>query len=419
MNKRTLVILNARYPYDKSEDFLSNEVDYVQGFDEIIIFPVLVYGSKSDRDIIYKVPKNRISFYNSDSSYHFKSKRFNLYRRVLFQRYFYEELFCLLKTKRLNYVNLKCLLSFLMISYNAFEGLWAKIKDTICNDNVVVYSYWMHCDAMVAILLGEKIRKVSNLEKVLTRCHRFDLYEYAENGYIPMRKYLMSNLDEIYSISEDGLIYLHDTYNVDEEKLYLSRLGTNDLGINIHPKSDVLRLVSCSWMRPIKRVSSIVRAISNLPFQVEWTHYGDGEEYNEIVRLISEIDNPLVSCRLMGACRNEKVLEDYKTEIYDVFINVSANEGVPVSIMEALSFGKIVIATKVGGTSEIIDDSVNGFLLEKDFATEDLVSAINRIACLSNDEFENMCYQSRKIWEERCNAVDNYKSFYCKLQQNN
>ena len=38
----------------------------------------------------------------------------------------------------------------------------------------------------------------------------------------------------------------------------------------------------------------------------------------------------------------------------DLFINTSSSEGVPVSIMEALSVGIPIIATDVGGTKEIV-----------------------------------------------------------------
>ncbi|MFR4320263.1 MAG: glycosyltransferase [Blautia massiliensis (ex Durand et al. 2017)] len=44
-------------------------------------------------------------------------------------------------------------------------------------------------------------------------------------------------------------------------------------------------------------------------------------------------------------------------------MNVSSSEGIPVSIMEATSFGIPGIATDAGGTKEIIRDKENGVLL--------------------------------------------------------
>jgi glycosyltransferase involved in cell wall biosynthesis len=46
----------------------------------------------------------------------------------------------------------------------------------------------------------------------------------------------------------------------------------------------------------------------------------------------------------------------------DVFVLPSLAEGVPVAAMEAMASGVPVVATRVGGLSELIDDGVNGYL---------------------------------------------------------
>lgn len=47
----------------------------------------------------------------------------------------------------------------------------------------------------------------------------------------------------------------------------------------------------------------------------------------------------------------------------DIFVLPSYNEGLPVSILEAMSWGIPVITTTVGGIPELIEDHVNGFLI--------------------------------------------------------
>jgi glycosyltransferase involved in cell wall biosynthesis len=49
---------------------------------------------------------------------------------------------------------------------------------------------------------------------------------------------------------------------------------------------------------------------------------------------------------------------------FDALILPSANEGTPVSAIEALAGGKPVVATQVGGVSDVIRDGVDGFLVE-------------------------------------------------------
>lgn len=47
----------------------------------------------------------------------------------------------------------------------------------------------------------------------------------------------------------------------------------------------------------------------------------------------------------------------------DIFVLPSYKEGLPVSLLEAMSYGVPVISTTVGSIPELIDDTVNGFLI--------------------------------------------------------
>lgn len=47
-----------------------------------------------------------------------------------------------------------------------------------------------------------------------------------------------------------------------------------------------------------------------------------------------------------------------------VYINTSVHEGIPMSVLEAMSHGLPAVVPKVGGFSEIVEDGVSGFLVE-------------------------------------------------------
>lgn len=51
-------------------------------------------------------------------------------------------------------------------------------------------------------------------------------------------------------------------------------------------------------------------------------------------------------------------------QIADIFVLPSNYEGLPMVIIEAMSLGKPVVASNVGGISEIVRDGVNGYVVE-------------------------------------------------------
>lgn len=64
--------------------------------------------------------------------------------------------------------------------------------------------------------------------------------------------------------------------------------------------------------------------------------------------------------------------------LLDVLSIPSKSEGLPMAVLEALSFGIPVIATRVGGLPDTIQEGVNGFLVER--SAKDVADTLKRIA---------------------------------------
>jgi glycosyltransferase involved in cell wall biosynthesis len=67
---------------------------------------------------------------------------------------------------------------------------------------------------------------------------------------------------------------------------------------------------------------------------------------------------------LAGHVDNSNVLNFYKENYVNLFINLSESEGLPVSMMEAISYGIPIIACKVCGIPEIVINEKTGLLLD-------------------------------------------------------
>lgn len=134
----------------------------------------------------------------------------------------------------------------------------------------------------------------------------------------------------------------------------------------------------------------------------------------EKIKSLSKKLSNNIKVNFKGNVSNQILMKEYKDNCYDWFINVSTSEGIPVSIMEAMSFGIPCIATDVGGTSEIVDNK-NGFLIDKDISNKKLAELIYYIYELSYEEYIQYRFSARNTWLNKYNSDKNYKKFVSEL----
>jgi glycosyltransferase involved in cell wall biosynthesis len=122
------------------------------------------------------------------------------------------------------------------------------------------------------------------------------------------------------------------------------------------------------------------------------------------------MDRALARFRFTSDVKSEKVYEIFESEKPHVFICISQREDVPVSILEAFSFGVPVIATRVGGIAELLTHEKNGLLISANSGPEDLISAIKRIASLNENSYAEMSNCARQTFIDHCQAENNYNA---------
>lgn len=409
--KNTLIIFLKGFPYNVSEPFIENEYPlYSEFFDKVLI----ITGCKKN-EIPTRVVNDSIIEIICDytSSKDFSSILHALPRMVCDKR-LYKEIKLLFKHNKFTFNRLYDLLVQCVCANHRviIAENWMKYHPDCRVDTI--YSYWFNVTAYAALRLNEVY--FNGKCHTITRTHRFDLYEENnKHRYLPFQEQMYNEIDEIASISMDGKIYLENKYGK-KGKISIHHLGALDRGIK-NPIIDktVLEIVSCSRIVPVKRVekmADVLMQITDIP--IHWTHIGGspyGENLLEKLREKIKMLPKNIDVELTGTVSNVEVYEIYERRPFHVFINISESEGVPVSIMEAMSFGIPVIATAVGGTSELIDVESNGYLLDADFKDYELIDLIKKIYSLTENEYLAFRQNAREKFENEYNAIPNYRKF--------
>ncbi|MCK9515364.1 MAG: glycosyltransferase [Ottowia sp.] len=254
------------------------------------------------------------------------------------------------------------------------------------------YCYWHSEIAYAACMM----KRSGSIDHVAARAHRTDVYEYLGfDGYMPLKRQFGTKFDAIYAISLDCQTYLEQTYHIPSRIIHLSRLG---VCVPLIPGSgsidNVVRIVSVSFCVSIKRIDKIIDAIQaasalNTNLSISWIHIGDGLLRSDLERYASiKLNHPNISFSFIGERDNSEVLDHYASKAVDIFINCSASEGVPVSIMEAMSYGIPAIAPDVGGVSELVNDEC-GVLLPHNFSDLDISDAIIHLVGEKRQKFRD------------------------------
>lgn len=286
------------------------------------------------------------------------------------------------------------------------HGALTKLLDGASVKPTQVYSFWFHDTALIASWLKREYL----CARAVARAHGYDLYhDRAGCGHLPCREYQLEYLDAVIPCSEDGSAYLKEMYPGYAGKIRTGYLGTRWLpDKSDEPRGEVFRLVSCSAVTGVKRVELIAEALGILDqrgVRVEWTHYGDGPELDAVKAKTEGLHN--VRCGFPGNIPNKTLLDEYGRQHYDLFVNASASEGLPISIMEASGHGIPVLATDVGGTHEIVIDGVSGRLLPGKCDAAAIADAVLSFIRMGDADYAATRSAARSQWENQFQAEKN------------
>lgn len=381
---KKIMYITASFPYGKSESFLIEEIVELAKLElEIIVVPLRPIGEKR-KD--WKESKG------------FKLLATELYSMEVLSVFFKFILrnpirFCaiiyfLIKNSKFNFQLLKNIAVMP-------KSIWMAKKQNEHNfDHVHVH--WAGTTATSALISS----KITGMDWSLT-CHRWDIYE---NNLLDFKS---ENAKFIRFISRRGM---EDAlkYNVAKNKIVILPMGVQTVKNLIQPKISRLKpvILCAANLIEIKGHRYLIEAISILKkggINVKLLLAGDGPLKQKLILQTEElgISENVV---FLGNVAHKAIIEKYQNNEVDLFVLPSIDlgygkhEGIPVSLMEAMSYGIPVISTKTGSIEELLDPSFNLTVVDK--SANNLAIKINEL--ITNSEYYMLA--SRLVYKEIVNS---------------
>lgn len=239
------------------------------------------------------------------------------------------------------------------------------------NQYSLIHTFQIGYTSFLSILLGLCLRKPSLL-KLASSGSGGDITRSKRTPWGSLFLYVAKRASRIIAVStavEQELLaekvpptVINTIANGVDVSLYDPHRHKSEMRIRLNIP-EINTVIFAGRLSPEKGVDFLVRSFAKLlkyqPCQL--LLIADGPEFGNVLRLIKEC-NMRDSVLLVSAAA--EVVPYLKAA--DLFVLPSRFEGLSNALLEAMSCGLPVISTRVGGSSDIIEDGVNGLLVDID-----------------------------------------------------
>lgn len=404
MKKEILNFFTLEFPCGGGEAFIENELPFsAEMFKKVFIYP---FNASAP---LYRTLPGNVEVIKKPVSTGFISKKIWLQNIGLIFRILAKEFF---NTPQKSFF-LKKIKTWNVLIVNAIQDLEFLQSQTNLSDismkEQTFYSFWMNEWALALAIAVDR----GLIKEFVIRSNGFDIFdERREGNYMPFRAFIYSKSKQVHINARQGVEYVK-AKNIYPEKVKLSYLGTKDYGENPFSENEKFTLLSCSRMVALKRVHLIAEILKNCDFPIKWIHIGEGPELEKVKAAATQLPNNIEFIYQPRFPSHAGLIEFYKKEQVNLFINISETEGLPVTIQEALSFGIPTLATDVGGTAEVVNDKT-GILIPKDFDPKKVAIQINEF---SKSNLNRLDFRKgvRKFWASNFKAEEVATKFLTQL----
>tara|TARA_R110002111_G_scaffold110212_5_gene169542 strand:+ start:18894 stop:19967 length:1074 start_codon:yes stop_codon:yes gene_type:complete len=253
------------------------------------------------------------------------------------------------------------------------NGITNLFKYIRINKPDIVVSAVGHLNTVTAYmsLFFPKTKFISREVTVLS----LDAEFFGSNKYSPLQyigKKRFNFFDKIICQSRDMLDDIKDSYNISENNLIVINNPITD-NFNLKELNQIntpIQYITVGRLSKEKGIDRILKVLSKLEHPFHFTLIGNGVEKENLFALAKDYGLSDKITHIEFTKEVSKYLEKS-----DYFLQGSHFEGFPNCLIESCSVGTPVIAFKApGGTKEIVENNINGFLVENE---EEFIERLN------------------------------------------
>jgi len=244
--------------------------------------------------------------------------------------------------------------------------IWRSLTDLIDRDGIQIIHAHDYKTDLLAYLLAKRTRTVA-----MATAHGWSGDSRKERAYYRMDKTLLARLPLVIAVSEPIRRTLI-AHGASPDRVRRIRNGIDHTAFRRVPGlREKARLAlaipdnacvvgSVGRLESEKGYDALVKAVARVqPPLTPWLAIiGEGSQRQELERLARETG---LEARFRLPGHRSDALDMHHA--FDVYAQSSLTEGIPNAVLEAMAVGTPVVATDVGGTSELITDGVHGRLV--------------------------------------------------------